>query len=109
MQEVEDSTMGEQILPVGKVVYEDCEAYDLIKSQKKGYVVIDDFYIDMDGEAGASKTVSGGSVAVVWGVTILIPVLAFAVMLGLILGLHAIGGKVGIFPPLFPKKKKRNY
>ena len=39
----------------------------MIKSQKKGYVVIDDFYIDMDGEAGASKTVSGGSVAVVWG------------------------------------------
>lgn len=60
----------------------------------------------LDDEMGDSQTISQNGAMILGIMSIIFPVLALAVLLGIIFGLHAIGGKIGIFPPVFSKKKK---
>ncbi len=107
IQELDGEDYDKCILPVGECVYdEDCEAYNLIKRECRDYEVIDDFYIDMDGDAGHSKTVPQGLVmGALVAIEILVPVVALAAFVGLTLFFHMIGVKIGIFPPLIRRKQ----
>lgn len=107
IKEVKDGNTTKLILPTGVCVYEDSEAYVLMWKWNEKYDIVDDFYIDMDGEANYSKAVSadmmmGGAVAIEG----IMPIVAFAMMIGIILLYHMIGVKIGIFPPIFERKKK---
>lgn len=103
IQDVQKGNFNNAVLPVGVCVYsEDCEAYHLIRQRWNDCEVIDDFYIDMDGEAGYSKTIPQGIVmGILVAIHILIPILIFGLLLGLTLLFHRIGYRLGIFPPLF--------
>lgn len=61
----------------------------------------------MDGEANFSKEVSDDMMmGVAVAIEGIMPIVAFAVMIGIILLYHMIGVKIGIFPPIFERKKK---
>lgn len=61
----------------------------------------------MDGEANSSNAVSDNMMmGVVSAIISIMPIIAFAFMIGIILLYHMIGVKIGIFPPIFERKKK---
>ena len=109
IQDAEGRNFNNSILPVGKCVHDtNCEAYDLIRENYSDCEVIDDFYIDMDGDAGYSKALpKGATMGILVAIEILVPILAMVLLVGLTLLFHMIGCKLGIFPPIFRKKQEQ--
>lgn len=107
IQEVKDGSLDMVILPTGKCVYEDSEAYAIMKEQHGNHDIIDDFYIDMDGKAESSKALPSWTMLFLVVIEIGVPVLFLAFMLGVTMMYHAIGVKIGIFPPIFVRNKKK--
>lgn len=106
VKETEEGSGSIVILPTGKCVHEDSEAYGLIAERYKKDEVIDDFYIDMDGKANASKALPSWTMAILVVMEVALPVLFLAFVLGITMFYHSIGVKIGIFPPIFVRKKK---
>lgn len=93
-------------LPAGTLVHETPGVADLlIDRYGDRYKTITDYYIDMDGIAGTSK-INSGFMAFSLIITAVIPFVAFLLFMLLIFGLHAIGVKIGIFPPIFHRTKR---
>lgn len=117
LQEIKDGSGDKVILPTGVCVHENSEAYALIREKwntlpETVYTVVDDFYIDMDGKAGFAKVHKNRWIELILGnmhtfLFGIMPVLAFAVFLGIIFLYHWIGVKIGIFPPIFNKREKK--
>lgn len=106
LQEVKDGSRDKLILPTGVCVHEDSEAYALMRKWNGNYEVVDDFYIDMDGMADYSTTVlSNKMMGILMVIECIMPIVAFAGMIGTIFFYHWIGVKIGIFPPIFNRKK----
>lgn len=61
----------------------------------------------LEDEVGDSQTISQNGALILGIFSIVLPVLALGVLLGVIFGLHAIGVKIGIFPPVFAKNRKK--
>ncbi|MBD5088801.1 MAG: hypothetical protein HDT30_08360 [Clostridiales bacterium] len=93
-------------MPTGVCVHEDSEAYALMRKWNENYAVVDDFYIDMDGMADYSTTaLSDKMMGILLVIECILPIVAFAGMIGTIFFYHWIGVKIGIFPPIFNRKK----
>ena len=94
------------ILPIGKIVEEEPEVIDDIVECLEGKAVnyVPDAYIDMDGEA--DSTVKKEAITMTAMLLIsLVPFVLFVVYILLVFGIHAIFCKLGIFPPVFNKKR----
>ena len=100
--------LGENILPVGKVVLEEPEILEKAKEmlEGSGKTLIYDAYIDMDGEAKATY-ISGGmkTAMLIMGIgSMIMPFVLFAVYIAATLWVHSIFVKKGIFPPVFANR-----
>ena len=97
----EDIFSGDNILPVGKIVYEDLtkDEYFIGQIEYKEKLSRTDFYVDMLGNGGklSEEDYKKSSTLLIQLSTIII---SFAV-------LHALGSKIGIFPYFFEPKKKQ--
>lgn len=97
------------ILPVGRVVEEEPEVLDemmrAMENAEGNFCT--NVYIDMDGEANASKTGVAFGVVKIIGFVMLafIPFLAFAVLILLVFGIHRIFVECHVFPPVFQNGK----
>jgi len=98
----EDIFSGDNILPVGRIVYEDLTQNEtfLNQIQYKEALSRTDFYVDMMGNGGtmSEENYTEGPKAIVQVITI---ILVFCMV-------HMLGSKLGIFPYFFaPKEKER--
>lgn len=95
-----DYYSGEATLPVGRIVREDLASDETFLGQIEFSEPLSrrDFYIDMMGNGGkaSQEDYAGPAIMLVRAVTVLIFFPLF----------HAIGSKLGIFPPFFVRKKK---
>ncbi len=98
----EDAFSGDNILPVGRVVFEELEDSDnpdfLDQIQRRGPLTRTDFYVDMYGSGGLVYEDEYNSrwIGVVQAITIVVCLPIF----------HSIGAKLGLFPYFFTPKKK---
>lgn len=98
----EDAFSGDNILPVGRVVFEELEDSDnpdfLEQIQRRGPLARTDFYVDMSGTGGLiyEEEYNSRWIGVVQAVTIAV---CFPVF-------HSIGSKLGLFPFFFTPKKR---
>ena len=98
-----DAFSGDNILPVGRVVFEDLGSGDpdfLDQLQRRAPLSRTDFYVDMSGSGGLiyEEEYNGLWISVVQTVTV---VIFFPIF-------HALGAKLGLFPYFFPPKAKKN-
>lgn len=91
---------GDNILPVGKIVYEDLTQNQtfLDQIQFKEDLSRTDFYVDMTGNGGIMSEENYAEAPKLM-VQVLTVIIAFPI-------LHMIGSKIGIFPTFFTIKKK---
>ncbi len=95
------------MLPVGRVIVEEPEILGEMRERFEGDgTIIVDAYIDMDGEANTTVVPFYQNFLTTFGMILiaLVPILLFAAYIGAVFGIHAIGYKIGIFPPVFKKK-----
>lgn len=99
----EDAFSGDNILPVGRVVFEELEDPDnpdfMEQIQRRGPLARTDFYVDMNGTGGLvyEDEYSSRWIGVVQAATIAV---CFPVF-------HSIGARLGLFPFFFAPKPKK--
>lgn len=102
--QIEGETMmsGDNILPVGRLVYEDLTQNETFLEQIQHAEPLSrtDFYVDMLGEGGRVSEEDYTETPVI-AVQMLVVVLLFPL-------LHTLGSSLGIFPRFFPPRKKKN-
>lgn len=109
-EKIQDSkTLGINILPVGKVVMEEPEILEEMGEMLSDSAVtcIADAYIDMDGEAKSTYISFGmkSAMLIIGIVTMILPIVLFALYMVTIFWVHSLFVKKGIFPPVFPNKR----
>ena len=95
-------------LPVGRLILAEPEVLDEMQVQFRGEgTIIDDAFIDMDGAANSTKISAFQDSLMTFGMllVVFVPIVLFAAYIGLVFGIHAIGYKLGIFPPVFNKNR----